>query len=376
MSSELERKTERVVAMLEAEGLDGVFLNTQHNFSWFTCGGSNGIDLSSANGAGFLFVTRSGDRYVIANNIEMPRLVAEELPEGSDFEPIEITWQAEKDPQAVLKSARSVSAGGDFGCDIGFPETRWIEPSIAGCRAQLTVEEIERFRGLGRDAGEALESVVERLDAGQTENQIARIVRDELAAREIFSVVTLVAADERITKYRHPVPTNNIWRDTLLIVTCARRSGLIANLSRMICAGTVPDDLQMRTEGAAFVNASLYDETTEGMTGSELYNIAARAYAKAGFTDEINKHHQGGACGYRPRDWVAHPDSDDVVRMNQAFAWNPSITGTKTEETGLLTDGGFEVITATRGFPKISTVIGDREYFSPGILSLSKGVSA
>jgi Xaa-Pro aminopeptidase len=373
---ELEDKVTRLQRMLETEDLDGVLLNTQHNFAWLSCGGSNGIDLSSENGAGFLLVTRKGGRYLIANNIELERLRSEQLPTYGEFEPIEITWQSEREPQAILGTARSV-AGKNLGSDTGFPETRWIAPSVAGCRAQLTPEEIERYKKLGREAGEALESVVGRLEPGQTENQIARIVRDELAAREIFSVVTLVGADERILKFRHPTPTDNIWRETLLVVTCARRSGLIANLTRMICTNTISDDLQRRTEAAAFVNASLYHGTKEGATAADLYAIASRAYAAAGFAGEIDKHHQGGACGYRPRDWVAHPDgSGDVVRMDQAFAWNPSITGTKTEETGILTAKGFEVITANEGFPKIPTVIDGREYLSTGVLSLAKGVSA
>ncbi|MBA3351477.1 MAG: M24 family metallopeptidase [Blastocatellia bacterium] len=368
MNSELEHKTERLQRMLVENDLGGVMLNTQHNFAWLTGGASNGIDLTRENGAGFLFVAVNGKRYVIANNIEMPRLLSEEISEA-EFQPIEVDWQAERDPQTIITAAQSVAPGA-FGSDIGFPETRWIEPSIAACRFQLTPQEDERFRRLGSDAGTALQNVIPRLETGQSEKQIARIVRDELAAFDIFSVVTLVAADDRISSYRHPVATGKVWKDTLLIVACARRNGLIASLSRMICAGDVPANLQRRTEACAAVNADLYNATVEGTVSSQLYKIAADAYATQGFGDEINKHHQGGACGYRTRDWVAHPSSDDVVNTNQAFAWNPSITGTKTEETGILTENGFEVITASDAFPTILSVINGREFVSPGILSL------
>src|SRR6187401_1072026 len=105
MNSELEIKTERIVKMLHAEDLDAVLLNTQHNFAWLTGGGSNGIDLSRENGAGFLCITRSGKRAIIANNIEIDRLLNEELS-ASSFEASEITWQAEKDSQTVLKAAK------------------------------------------------------------------------------------------------------------------------------------------------------------------------------------------------------------------------------------------------------------------------------
>ncbi|MEP6704915.1 MAG: M24 family metallopeptidase, partial [Acidobacteriota bacterium] len=224
--------------------------------------------------------------------------------------------------------------------------------------------------------GRALDNVIPRLQTGETEKQIARIVRDELARDDLFSVVTLIAADERIAKYRHPIPTDNVWTSTLLIVLCARRQGLVASLSRMICAGDIPSDLQHRTEAAAAVNAALYSATDVGTTSSELYTVAVAAYGENGFAEEINRHHQGGACGYKTRDWVAHPDGGEIVRPNQAFAWNPSITGTKTEETAILNADGLEIITASDGFPAISTFINGREYFSPGILSLSKGASA
>jgi Xaa-Pro dipeptidase len=376
MNSELETKTERIVKMIHDEALDAVLLNTQHNFAWLTCGGSNGIDVSRENGAGFLLVTKDGGRYVLANNIEIVRLMSEELPAYSKFEPIEITWQAEKDPQAIRNAAKSVAGGDKLGCDVGFPETLWIEPSIASCRYELTTEEIERFRSVGHDAGEAINNVIAKLIPGQSENEVARIVRIALSRYQIFSVVTLIAGDERISKYRHPVPTDNIWKNTLLIVICARRNGLIASLSRIICAGDIPSDLQRKTVACAAVNTALYDSTRIGATGSELYSVAAAAYEDQGFGDEIGKHHQGGAAGYRTRDWVAHPASTDVVRPNQAFAWNPSITGTKTEETTILTDAGLEVITSSPGFPTISTVLNGCEYFSPGILSLTKGATA
>ena len=63
----------------------------------------------------------------------------------------------------------------------------------------------------------------------------------------------------------------------------------------------------------------------------------------------------GGACGYRTRDWIAHPRSDDVVVAPQAFAWNPSITGTKVEETAIAFGDGdrVELITTTAGWPPI-----------------------
>lgn len=364
--------------MLRAEGLAGVLLNAQHNFSWLTAGGSNGIDQSRDNGASFLFVGADGKRFLIANNIELSRLMTEEVSE-EDFEPVGLQWQEEKvSIDTVVSAANGLLANhGEIATDIFVsPKLRVIEGSISSCRYQLTDTEVQRYRELGRDAGDALGALAAEFSPGETEIEIARHVQSWLARYNILSVVTLVGADERIERYRHPVPTSNVWKKTLLIAVCARREGLIASLSRIVCVGSVPSELQRRTELTAEVAAKLQAATTPGTKGSELYNVAASAYRELGYADEIDKHHQGGACGYRTRDWLAHPANTETVKPNQAFAWNPSITGTKTEATGIVRDGRFESITSTSGFPQIVCTIDGNDYCSPGILSLSKGVSA
>jgi antitoxin VapB len=155
-----------------------------------------------------------------------------------------------------------------------------------------------------------------------------------------------------------------------MLVTCARRAGLVASLTRIVCAGEVPEELRRRTESVARVNARLLAATLPGAVGSELFRAVADAYAGEGFPGEEHLHHQGGACGYRTRDWVAHPSSADVVQAGQAFAWNPSITGTKAEETCVATPDGVEILTTTPEWPQISVRAGGREYLSPDVLSL------
>ena len=370
MNREIETKTERIIELLSLENLSGVLLNTQHNFAWITGGASNGIDLSRENGVASIFVRRDGKRFILANNIEMPRMIAEEVS-TDEFEPVEFSWQDEKAAGDLLVTKARSLADSEIATDLSIhPSTRSIEAKLAPCRYELTGNEIDRFRALGADAGTAVRDAIGMISPGQSEIEIAAAMQAELAARNMTSVVTLVAADERIRKYRHPTPTDNRWRTTLLLVTCAKREGLIVNLSRMVCVGDVPAELRERTEAAASVNATLWNATRPGVTGAELYQTAENAYSNVGFPDEINLHHQGGAAGYKTREWVAHPKSVEVVKDNQAFAWNPSIAGTKVEETMIAIGDGCEVITSSPDFPDINTTIDGRAYRSPGILSL------
>ncbi len=358
--------------MLAENGFGGALLNSQHNFAWLTGGKSNGINLSGENGACFLLIKNDGKCFVLANNIEMPRLLSEEIS-AETFEPVEFAWQKEKaSGDFVIKKARAIlENGANLASDLYLnKDVPAIENLIAPCRYSLMDAEIERYRELGKDAGKAIGEVLKIVSAGDTEIEIARKTRDELAKYNINPVVNLVGADERIEEFRHPIPTGNRWKKHLLIAVCAKREGLIANLSRLACIGEIPDDLRRKTAASAYVFAKLLSETKAGKSGAELYKIAADAYAEKGFADEINKHHQGGATGYKTRDWVIHPASNERVYTNQAFAWNPSITGTKVEETALINDDKAEIITATPDFPQISVEIAGREYLSPDILSL------
>jgi antitoxin VapB len=309
---------------------------------------------------------------VLANNIEMPRILAEEIS-SDDFEPVEFRWQDEKSAgHYVVKKAQSlIPDGAKIASDLPFgANVRSVENSIARCRYELTAPEIERFRALGRDAGESLERIFETIKPGETEREIARSTKNALAKRGIESVVTLVGADERIDNFRHPVPTENVWKKVLLIAVCARRAGLIASLSRIASVGAIPDELRRKTEAAAYVFGKFLTATEPGANAAAIYEIASKAYAEKGFADEIDKHHQGGAAGYKTRDWVAHPASAEIVQNNQAFAWNPSITGTKAEETVIAGENGIEYLTLSPNFPRIEIAIDGNEFYAPDILKL------
>ena len=358
--------------MLAAEGLGAVLLCAQHNFAWLTAGGSNAVDTTREQGVSALLVRADGRRFVLASRIEMARMLEEELA-GADFEPVEYGWEEEKASPAFLAERASslLEGGGALGSDLPLGAgVKTVEAAVTRCRYRLTAPEIERYRSLGRDAGEAVGELMRGLKPGETERDVARRLSDALSARGITSVVTLVAADERIAKFRHPVPTGLRWQKVLMAVTCARRGGLVASLTRIVCAGGVPEELRRRTDAAARVNARLLAATVPGASGSDLYRLVAAAYAEEGFPGEEHLHHQGGACGYRTRDWVAHPACAEIVQPDQAFAWNPTVTGSKAEETCVTTAAGVEILTTTPNWPQIAVPSEGGEYFSPDVLPL------
>ncbi len=292
---------------------------------------------------------------------------------AEDFEPVEFAWEAEKSAPTYLadRAAALLDDGATLASDLPVgAQVPTVEGALARCRYQLTGAELDRYRALGRDAGDAIGALMRTLVPGESEHELARRATDALAARGIRAVVTLVAADERLAKFRHPVPTARQWERVVMVVVCARRGGLIASLTRIVSAGAVPTELQRRTQATARVYAQLLAATRPDANGAELYKVAAQAYAQEGFAHEERLHHQGGACGYRTRDWVAHPLSAERVQADQAFAWNPSITGSKVEDTCITRADGIEVITASPDWPQVSVEVGGHEYQAPAVLAL------
>jgi hypothetical protein len=91
----------------------------------------------------------------------------------------------------------------------------------------------------------------------------------------------------------------------------------------------------------------------------DVFKGGLEAYAAQGFPDEWKLHHQGGPAGYMAREYRATLDVDDRVVPNQVFAWNPSIAGTKSEDTILATPDGPEIVSLSPGFPTIDVRSGD-----------------
>ncbi len=62
------------------------------------------------------------------------------------------------------------------------------------------------------------------------------------------------------------------------------------------------------------------------------------------------------------------PGIKEVVKTNQSFAWNPTITGTKVEETIIVNEKGFEVLTKSPNWPMIIVNLNGKKYPQPSIL--------
>jgi antitoxin VapB len=206
------------------------------------------------------------------------------------------------------------------------------------------------------------------VEPGLSEYDLEAITAAGLLRRGIWPSVALYAVDDRILQYKHAVPRGNRLKLYGMLNLCARKWGLVVSITRFIHFGALPVVLAARFQAAANVNAALLDATRVGATSAALFGVARAAYAAEGFPGEEKLHHQGGPAGYGEREWLATPDGKETVVDNQAFAWNPSIRGGKTEDTVLVQNGKVECLTATPELPVIDGKANGATYPAAGAL--------
>ena len=354
--------TTRLDAYLESKDLEAVWFARPASFAWLT-GGDNVVDRDSVTGiaaAGY-----DGDGVtVVTDNIEADRLREEELRPDVDVETFE--WHA-SDLRGAVKSVSPTPAAADIDVE-GFKR---LDP--VALRQPLTDGQIESYRALSVDVADTLERVARNCDPDHTELGVATMLRRELEGTGISTPVVLVGGAERAQRYRHFTPTEHRLGDYAILSVCVTRDGLYTSATRTV-AFDPPEWLQERTRKAMRVETTALAATREigaaGGTASDVFGVIQDAYASLGWDGEWRHHHQGGAAGFSSREWVATPDSDRRVHLPQAYAWNPTVQGAKSEDTHLVTDDGIETLSVTDDWPTtpVSAVGYDVDIERPKIL--------
>jgi antitoxin VapB len=343
--SEQQRKLEIIRSWMTSHNLGGLYLQSAGCFAWATCGASSYINTATTNGLASLLITQD-HQYLITSNVEAPRLEKEEqlMAKGWDFR---VTpWHTS------LTNIMELSHGLILGSDGPLDGALDVSADLARLRVNLT-----RFRKLGEVCAKAMQAAIQTVKPGQTEYQIAANLAVGTEAQGAQAIVNLIATDERIFSYRHPLPTAKKLEKYAMLILCGRKSGLICSITRLVHFGPLSDDLKRKVEACARVDAAFISSTRPGRSLGDIIDIIVKTYSDAGYPDEWQKHHQGGTCGYEPREYLAVPGSPERVVVGQVYAWNPSITGYKSEDTMLVGENQNEVLTAIPSWPE--TVVDD-----------------
>ena len=235
---------------------------------------------------------------------------------------------------------------GTFGKNVGADLEKMYYP--------LSDEEIESIRGLAKDTASIVESVAKNLDRGTTEAQVAGKLTGQLVSQSIWPELIMVVADERIGKFRHSIPKEiPIQRLALLSVTVHHR-GLYVSLTRIVGLGAIEPEWRELQQACNRIAAKAILLSKPSTSTGEIFKAMMQSYTEEGYPDEWAAHHQGGPAGFCGRDYKATDREPRCLVERQPIVWNPTVRGTKSEDTVLTNQDGQ--------LPEILTETGDWEY--------------
>ncbi len=364
----LERKTEVAIKLarlrkkMSERHIDAVRLTSIASTSWITAGARLYVDESTDLAASSVLITE--DRAsIVTDSIEAPRLEREEELSDLGFEFLVKPWYTNTDAASSLLTGKQVGlegAGGNNVIDIS--------TDVRHLRAVLQEEEIIRLRRVSALAAEAMYEAIQAVRPGMSEYEVAAKLSEAARERGGTAVVNLIASDERVYQYRHPLPTDKPIERYAMLVLCLRKEGLIPSITRLVYFGSLPEALHARALAVARVDARMILGTHPGRTIGDMFELARQAYQEEGFPEAIEEHHQGGSMAYRSREIIAYPGDTTPIEHNQAFAWNPSVRGVKSEDTILVGNHGPEILTQQIAWPSWDITIEGKTLARPVIL--------
>jgi Xaa-Pro dipeptidase len=362
--SEFAEKLRRTRGYLHRKKLDGVYLKRRSNFAWMTCGGDNRIVDHSEDGWSGVLVTK--ERVVlITDNTEMPRIVEEEV-QDLPIERCEYVWYRAGLRDSIIAACDSVNVA----CDLEVQGLKRLAPDFDRIQYQLTGQELGRYRFLGQETSRVFTRVGYEIEPGMAEIDVAAMLGYELVKRGIQPQLVLVACDNRISDYRHPIPTEQKISRYVMCVAVAVKWGLNLSITRLVHFGDAPAELVRKRDAILNMDAHLIHGTRPGRKIADIFRQHRDGFARFGYPDEWMKLHQGGSTGYRIRDVKAALDTPETERvlLHQAYAWNPSVTGMKSEDTVLVLEDGNQIISVDENWPLVSIDVDGDEVKRANIL--------
>ncbi|GAA3401237.1 M24 family metallopeptidase [Pseudarthrobacter polychromogenes] len=332
-------KRQRVLDILDAKGQESLLLTTHTALAWYLDGSRVHISLAGDPIAAVL-VDRGGDHLVTFNN-EAGRIEAEELPAGVTLH--SVPWYGN-----LHEAAAAVGRPGTNAVPVAEAD---VAAELRAARQQLLPNESTRYASLSAEVAALMTDVLSTARPETTEFELVSALAARVVAAGAEPLVLLCNGSSR-SSFRHPLATHSPLGRRAMAVVCARRDGMVANITRWVRfdAGTAEErDAEARI---AAVEADIFDATVPGARLDRIFAEIKAAYARHGFgADQWEQHHQGGPAGYAGRDPRVTAAATDTVVLGQAFTWNPSGPGVKIEDTVQLTASGLQVLTVDPRWP-------------------------
>lgn len=334
-------------------------LTTPGSVNWITGGLSDPVDVTASTDPVWAIDSTKG-RVLITSEIEAPRLRGDFDLDALGWNLVAVPWYDASAPLLAASAFSGVSPEellsdtDTFGLNV--------TTHIVRTRLALSDPEREELRQLGADAAGALEAGVASWQPGATSDfEIASVVSGELERGGAKAVCLIVGGDDRLRTFRHPLAIGEVLHDAVMAVVVARRGGLHVAATRVAVAHD-DDPLLELTAKLEPVHLAVMNATRPGHTWGDAVEALAKGYENIGEPGAWREHFQGGPIAFEQREFELAPPLTDSpywdldCRVNTAIAWNPSLRGgAKIEETYLVGNDGFELITNSGAWATTST---------------------
>lgn len=366
--AEATQKVERLRKVMKDKKWDAVVIATERNLNWLTAGGKNTVVWVQRETAPRIVVT-ADKLQLVADNIEGPRMMAEELS-GLGYEWISFNWY-----EGEAKTLGPLLKGKKVAFDTPAQAASFERDPVKNVYDfqdvyyPITQGELKKWRWLGRKTSEILEQVAGVVKPGMTERDVQYLLAREFWYWDIVPTVLLTAVDERFRTYKHPVVVGATMKNYVALNVCTRRWGLTVSTTRLVYFGTPDDRLAKAWAEGPKVYGAMWAASKPGATLGDVIEAAQKAYASIGLPEEWKLHHQGGMIMGLERLYLVAPGDTTKIKGGMVLAWNPTAQGSKFEDTIYVReDGTLENLTPAIKWPTVPVKVGDRTILAPGLL--------
>ena len=196
--SAFNQRIEPIRELMKVKRLDAFVLRRNPNLAWAIAGRSHVPTTIDA--ACFDLIITQDSAIAVTNVVEAPRLIAEELP--SEVKVKTVKWSEGRDPQLPTGSKVGSDQPGGDRIDLG--------TEVEMMRASLITSDVERFKEICVDAAVALGNAMKQVESTDREIDVAGLISHSLWQADLEVAFLGVAGQERVHKFRHPLPTDSV----------------------------------------------------------------------------------------------------------------------------------------------------------------------
>jgi Xaa-Pro dipeptidase len=225
-----------------------------------------------------------------------------------------------------------------------------------------------RYQAIAEESARILTGLAEWVEPGMTERHVYAEMWKRYLENGFAGMFMFVGADERIQKYRHPVPSDKTIERVVIFAPTGIKHGLATLSTRMVYFGEPPQDIRKRHHAVATLQAAMLTETRPGARMNALLNRIFELYSDLGYAEETYNHFHGGPTNYRGSYPEPMQDADAIVEANSSFSYYLTLTGAKSEDLILVTEDETRIASLDSRWPMLDVSYQDNTIAIPDIL--------